>query len=250
MSFIMFIAVGVVGWILYTQYLKKLLAQGKAGHIKLGLIALGLIFLILAATGRAHALFAILGAALTQIMRIAPLLVRFAPFLKRFLGGAVSAAAGNAQAQKSKVATDTIVMSLDHSTGSVTGQVIAGDLAGRMLDTLSLVELQSLYAYCNSHDPEAARLLQTYISRERYEEWQSAGPGAGGERSTGAMDQTSTMSVAEAKEVLGLTGDVTKQSITAAHRTLMGRFHPDKGGNDYIATKINTARSVLLDQLK
>jgi hypothetical protein len=30
----------------------------------------------------------------------------------------------------------------------------------------------------------------------------------------------------------------------------MGQFHPDKGGSDYLATKINTAREILIKELK
>lgn len=46
---------------------------------------LGILFLALALTGRASPIFALLGAFMTQIMRLAPLLLRFAPFLAKYL---------------------------------------------------------------------------------------------------------------------------------------------------------------------
>jgi hypothetical protein len=238
------IVVAAIGWLLYTVHLKKMLLQGKAGKIKIALIALGLVFLALALTGRAPALFAVLGAAMTQIMRFAPLLVRFAPSLKRILGtGAAASGAPN----DSKVSTATILMTLNHATGNINGTVLQGKFAKRELDSLSATELKALYQYCSDNDVEALRLLQTYIQRQRASEWSDQTD----HDSKGSSHPTSTsMTTEEAKQVLGLDGTISRESVTAAHRSLMGQFHPDKGGSDYLATKINTAREILIKQLK
>ena len=57
------------------------------------------------------------------------------------------------------------------------------------------------------------------------------------------------MSLSEAADVLGLPIDTDRETVIAAHRTLMSRLHPDKGGSDYLAMKVNAARQVMLDAL-
>ncbi|HVU22166.1 MAG TPA: DnaJ domain-containing protein [Rhizomicrobium sp.] len=55
-----------------------------------------------------------------------------------------------------------------------------------------------------------------------------------------------TMTRAEALRVLGLQEGATDDEIRAAHRKLILQNHPDKGGSDYLASKINEAKDVLL----
>ncbi len=57
----------------------------------------------------------------------------------------------------------------------------------------------------------------------------------------------SSMTRDEAFEILGLKPDATRDDIIKAHRKLMARVHPDKGGSDYLASSINQARKILLD---
>ena len=54
------------------------------------------------------------------------------------------------------------------------------------------------------------------------------------------------MSRAEAYEVLGLKPGASEDEIRAAHRRLMRSAHPDQGGSDCLATRINLARDTLL----
>eukprot|EP01132_Coremiostelium_polycephalum_P002610 gene2610-3235_t len=53
------------------------------------------------------------------------------------------------------------------------------------------------------------------------------------------------MTKSEAYDILELPITATKKEIRDKHRTLIHRNHPDKGGSQYLATKINQAKNVL-----
>ena len=77
-----------------------------------------------------------------------------------------------------------------------------------------------------------------------------AGRAFGGFGSTGTAPppprQSSSMTRQEAYEVLGLKPGADADAIHAAHRRLMRTAHPDAGGSDWLASRVNQARDVLL----
>jgi DnaJ-class molecular chaperone len=51
-------------------------------------------------------------------------------------------------------------------------------------------------------------------------------------------------------EILGLAESASKDEVVKAHRQLMHGLHPDRGGSDYLAKKINMAKDYLLKELQ
>lgn len=66
------------------------------------------------------------------------------------------------------------------------------------------------------------------------------------QKSIGDEPRKTRMSADEAMQILGLDADASVQAIRDAHRRLINKNHPDKGGSEYLASRINEARDVLL----
>lgn len=54
------------------------------------------------------------------------------------------------------------------------------------------------------------------------------------------------MTDSEARSLLGVSANATKAEINAAWKRLMARAHPDQGGTQGLATRLNAARDHLL----
>jgi hypothetical protein len=181
-----------------------------------------------------------LAALLMPLAMLMPLLIRVRSLLDRYRPPAGG--------QTSTVATAFLRMTLDHDTGSMEGTILRGRFAGMRLDELGPADLLALLRECRAEDEEGARLLEAYLDRV-HPEWREelAGERTGGGRSgAGARSTSGDMSVEEAYAILGLSSGADAEAIKEAHRRLMVKLHPDHGGSDYLATKINRARDVLL----
>ncbi|MFL5268992.1 MAG: DnaJ domain-containing protein [Stellaceae bacterium] len=180
-----------------------------------------------------------LAALLMPLAMLMPLLIRVRNVLDRYrppTGG-----------QSSTVATAFLRMTLDHDTGTMEGTILRGRFAGMRLAELGAADLLGLLRECRAEDEEGARLLEAYLDRA-HPEWRDELAGertsAGGGR--GARPASGDMTVEEAYAILGLSPGADAEAIREAHRRLMVKLHPDHGGSDYLATKINRARDVLL----
>jgi hypothetical protein len=178
-----------------------------------------------------------LAAILMPVAMLMPLLIRVRSLLDRYRPPAGG--------QTSTVATAFLRMTLDHDTGSMEGTILRGRFAGMRLDELGAADLLALLRECRAEDEEGARLLEAYLDRVQ-PQWREelAGERAGG--GAGARSTSGDMSVDEAYAILGLSAGADAEAIKEAHRRLMVKLHPDHGGSDYLATKINRARDVLL----
>jgi hypothetical protein len=148
-----------------------------------------------------------------------------------------------ARAQRSSVRSAMVEMELDHATGELTGSVLAGPFAGRTLHTLTRADCFELYAAARSGDPDGARLLETYLDR-RFAGWRGAGEDQADARSGNSV--SGAMTEQQAYQVLGLLPGAGPEEIAQAHRRLMKKFHPDYGGSNSVAARLNQAKDVLL----
>lgn len=61
-----------------------------------------------------------------------------------------------------------------------------------------------------------------------------------------APPRTEAVTAAEARSLLGVGPDATRQDINTAWKRLMARAHPDQGGTEGLASRLNAARDRLL----
>ncbi|MBO0344759.1 DnaJ domain-containing protein [Roseibium limicola] len=145
--------------------------------------------------------------------------------------------------QFSQVRTALLEMRLDHDTGDMSGQVLAGEFTGRSLDSLSDAELERLWQK-SAADEQSQALVEAYLDR-RFPGWRVDFQADGTERQRSSASSGS-MTDEEAYEVLGLSPDAGDPEVRAAHRRLMKLLHPDRGGTAFLAAKLNEAKDRLL----
>ncbi len=190
-----------------------------------------------------------------------PLLFRLPSLLRRLRG-----AMGPQPGQTSTVETRFLRMVLDHDTGAMSGTVRDGPWRGRRLDELDEAELLELWRDCRAEDEQSAAVLEAYLDRAHGSDWRRAaglddeeadGRSGEGREDRGADSgwragnrreaaEGGAMSRAEALQILGLEEGADASAIRAAHRRLMRQYHPDSGGSNYLAAKINEAKERLL----
>lgn len=167
-------------------------------------------------------------------------------------GGGGWGSGSPSQGQNSRLTTEHLDMELEHETGAIRGRVLKGRFAGREIETLSPSELALLWQDYSFADPTSAQVLEAYLDR-RHPTWRDdlerqadgAEAGHGGARAdAGARGRGMTR--AEALQILGLVDGADAAAVRAAHRELMKKLHPDRGGSNYLASKINEAKDVLL----
>jgi len=238
-------SVALYRWLLKTHP-ATVRRYGKKAALWGGLTLLAL----LVVTGRISWLLALIGSVVVAAQRLLPLL-RLAPVMQwahgQFRGGSPFGAAASSPSpgQSSQVDTAYLRMRLDHDSGEMNGEVLKGRHRGRRLEALSQNELLDLMRECVVEDPQSGALLETYLDRVHGSEWRQAWE----HETAGRQDAVNTdgpMSQQEAHQILGLKPGASAEEIRDAHRRLMQKLHPDRGGSSYLATKINQAKDLLL----
>ena len=196
-----------------------------------GIVVAGVAAVAIVITGRLNLLWMLFALGLPALRRVRTLFAGFR---------------GPSAGSSSTVETAFVRMSLDHDTGTMTGTILRGRFAGLRLEELGRADLLALLRECRAEDEESARLVEAYLDRAD-PDWHADFAGA----RTGSAPPprgSADVTVDEAYEILGLAPGADAEAIRAAHRRLMKQLHPDHGGTDYLATKINRARDVLLNR--
>ncbi len=233
-----YLALGVallVGLLLLSKWFVNADAAQVARGLRIGGIVVCVVaVLFLLVTGRLSWL-------IVPLALLLPLLLRR---LGRGLGGLGGFRPTPSGGRSSGVETRYLRMTLDHDSGEMTGEVIAGAFAGRRLEDLGFDELVRLLAETWTEDEQSARVLETYLDRREGADWRerAAASAEGGGRRPGK----GRMAREQALEVLGLAPGADADEIKEAHHRLMAKIHPDHGGSTFLAAQINEAKDVLL----
>ncbi len=140
--------------------------------------------------------------------------------------------------------TKNLVLTIDPRNGRIDGTILESRQQGRRLSELALNELQVLHNAYLALDEETAALLAAYLD-QTHTGWQANGADWGTEN-TSYDPGGGTLSDSQAHAMLGLANGADRAQIVAAHRRLIQRLHPDRGGSNYLAARLNAAKAQLL----
>ncbi len=227
-----------------------------------GLAVAGFILLLILVSGRVALLFALVPAGF---------------WIYRMIQRG-KAARGPSAGQASEVRTRFLQMRLDHDSGALDGEILDGRYEGQFLSQLDLTALLELLQDYRIADAQSASVLEAYLDRtqpdwrgsEEQAEAEARSAGSGGQDGPGREGSgragsgragsgrgggskwgrgprpQGAMSREEALEILGLEEGAGAEAIREAHRRLMQKLHPDHGGSNYLAAKLNAAKDLLL----
>ena len=216
-----------------------------------GLLVLSLaltVVVVLIVMGRLPVQFILapLGVAATFLLRALPAVLRLLPLWQAiksknpFQGRQHT----SGRSRKSMIRTEYLAMELRHDSGDMDGEVLKGAFEGRQLSSLTLADLIQLARECGV-DPDSTQVLEAYLDR-MHKDWRSkVNQGEDVPEST----EEPVMNRQLALEILGLGEGAGKEDVIKAHRKLMQKLHPDRGGTEYLAKKINAARDYLEEHL-
>jgi hypothetical protein len=221
----------VIAVLLAVSWVKRLPpASRKSAGFKMALVAAGALLLLALVTGRLNPLIALVAASIPMLQRV---------LSAKSLFDRMRSASGPSKGQTSNLSTRFLDMTLDHDSGEMSGRVREGRFSGRSLAGLDVTELLVLLEEFRATDAQSAAVLEAYLDRQHGADWR--------EQTASAASTSDAMTENEARQILGVSADAKAEEIVSAHRRLMQRMHPDRGGSGYLAAKINQAKDLLLD---
>jgi len=238
---ILLLAVAIVAFILI-QRVQRLPPHKRRGEMfKLALGATVVLAIVLTLAGKMHWVGAAITGLLLALRQSLPLLIKFFPLLSSLRQKTQS------RAQHSTLSTSILRMTLDHESGQLSGEVLSGPFEGWRLDELNDTQLDELIEYCREHDEESLQLLEGYLE-QRFNDRTGSTQGPEQDEAPDNAQNGGGMTRQEALSILGLDDEnAGRDAVVDAHRKLMQKLHPDRGGSDYLAAKINQAKDFLLN---
>ncbi len=218
------------GWRRLQELGKLPAAQRKSALLRGAFIALFVVTVGLVVTGRAHWIAAAVAGLLPLTQKLVHIALRAFPLLQFW-----QRATGAPLAPKIK--TTALEISINLATGSIDGKILQGEHAGQPLSALDRAQLEQVLATWRGEDRESALLLNAYLARR------FAGSQSHAERQP--PPPAGQLNIDEARQILGVQDTATREEIIKAHKRLIQKLHPDRGGNDYLAAKVNAAKDLL-----
>lgn len=204
-------------------YKKMPAKKRKAFIIKCALFGLAGILVIGVITGRMH-WFGVIIAGMLPLLRFgAGTLTRVLPFWLNRTGGVAP------------FKTEHLDVKVAIQHGAISGTIIKGPHIGESIESLKDDELAELEAYYKDRDVKSYYLI-------KFARRAPSGKAQNQQQAPTFGDPSRE----EALQILGLSGSPTKEEIINAHRRLINRLHPDRGGSDFLAARVNQARDTLL----
>tara|TARA_B100000497_G_scaffold122427_1_gene153491 strand:- start:1118 stop:1849 length:732 start_codon:yes stop_codon:yes gene_type:complete len=182
------------------------------------------------------------------VVFLIPLILRWRGLIQQ-IRRAAKTASGPAKGQFSSVNTEFLEMNLNHDTGEMSGLVKKGEKKGYRIETLNLNQLLELIEESKS-DAASIQLLERFLDKYFDENWRETSQSSSDRYENNNDYSSDSISRAQALKILGLVEPVTDEQIKEAHRRLILANHPDRGGSTFLATQINKAKDVLLENVK
>ena len=220
--------IALVGVMAFLGWYGKASASQRNDAIKqVILYGVAIALLLLVVTGRIPWLFAIISATI--------------PFWRKLMAarnmlGLFEKLSGK-KFTTASFTTDWLALKFDIVSRAIDGEVRQGEFTGQMLSQLTENQIQSLLAACQT-DRQSVAAIHAFM-RVKNTAWSQ-------ESSQQNTSADNTMSRSQAFEILGLESNASNEEVGKAHKRLMQKLHPDRGGSSYLATQINLAKDTLL----